>query len=496
MSLALQEMTRRFEADEAGRLRLAWEKRMADALAAGQREAGAIPPPIPHSSDYWHREDGDDCQIYSPNPAMDLAETEHDFLSYAAEETGQSTTDEKQQEIAARRAEIEAQSHEIAERLETVGVSAYRQTPFGIWQYAIHSRTFSKVPAFRRICLLPYVAWMLRGPMVSALEYFLDKHPFCRFWTFTSGKRVPIRIPANGPAEPLLRQRIAYLNRKISQLNALPFMKRAGLEIVFRSDEFGTPETNENGDLKSDAGSIERDADGIVWLHVHAHCVVYPKKGFIPPKQWADVLHRVKAFWGDHWDEGGGILTARECCKYVTKPGEMLKLTPAELGEIYRQTRRMKLVQPLGALKAEIAERAAAGKMLRPRNAGNGEGRIYEVAPNHNKQRRRTTAQKDLEAGQKFDAKEAGDFFRIIARSAPSFCGAGLKECRVTIMSAILPDEARVRAHPDVARLIAATEDAWQAGLYIRVHTCTPTVGARPPPDTQSQRLLAEIIAR
>jgi len=50
-------------------------------------------------------------------------------------------------------------------------------------------------------------------------------------------------------------------------------------------------------------------------------------------------LQKVKDFWGHNWDEGGAITTAREACKYVTKPAEMLKLSPAELAELYRQSR-------------------------------------------------------------------------------------------------------------------------------------------------------------
>lgn len=494
MSLTVAAMTQRMESDEAFRVRRAWQRDMDAACRSGQK-GEEIPAPLQFSSDYRHQMDGDAWALYQRNPALDLDEIENDFIRHSVEETGLSIPDEEQRRITDRLDELEAQSHELAERLETVGVPAYRQTPFGLWRYAIHSRTFRKIPAFRRICALPYVACNLRGSVVASLEYFLEKNPFCRFWTFSSGRRVPLRIPVFGPAEPLLRQRISYLNRKISKLNDQPFMKSAGLEIVFRSDEFGTPETDESGNLKGDAGTIERDPDGTIWLHVHCHCVVFPKKGYIPPKKWADVLKRVKGFWEHHWDEGGAIQTARECCKYVTKPAEMLKLTPAELGELYRQTRRMKLVQTMGALKKEIADRDGAGDVLRKIRTPNGEGRVYGVAKNHNRQRKRTTAEKNFQAAQAFDAKEAGDFFRVMSRSAPAFRGAGLKECAVVIMASRF-DEERVRSHPDVARLIEATRDAWLAGLYIRVHTCTPTVRGAAPPETCSQRLLPEIIAR
>jgi len=487
--MTYEEAKRLAESDDQSRAIKAWHDRIAAALQAGQKKAGIIPAPVCHSSDYWHEADGEAGALWSPNPAMDLAEVENEYFANAIEETGQSTTDEKQLEMVRRFEEIESQSHTLAERLESTGIPAYRQTPFGLWSYAIHSRNIRKIPAFRRVCILPYVAWQMRGPMVSALEYFLEKHPYCRFLTFTSGKRVPLRIPAYGPAEPLLRDRIAYLNRKISRLNAQPFMKAAGLEIVFRSDEFGTPETDENGNLKGDAGSIERDPDGTIWLHPHCHCVAWPKKGFIPPKKWAQLLKQIWAFWVHHWEEGGAIQTARECCKYVTKPAEMLKLSAAELAELYRQTRRMKLVQPLGALAAEIKAREEKNERLIKKATPNGEGRVYFEIKNWNKLRARTRAEKDFEEGKKFDAKEAGFFFRIMSRSVPSFCGAGLKECRVTIMATRF-DEEKIRAHPDIAALIEATADAWAAGVFIRVHTCTPTVRPGPPPESESQRLL------
>lgn len=484
MSLTASEIKRRADADEAYRIRQAWQKALDSAVRAGERKTGAIPGPIPPSSSYQHQIDGDYESIYSPNPAMDLEEVEREYLALCADETGDTIEDEKQLEIARRRDELEAQSHTMAERLESVGVSAYRETPFSVYHYAIHSRRLVKVPSFRRICLLPYVANSLRGPMVTALEYFLEKNPFCRFWTFTTGRRCRIGE---------VKVRLKKLHRRISLLNDQKFMRVAGLRIIFRSTELGTPERSENGEIRG--GDVERDGAGYVMLHPHAHCVVYPAAGHISRKKWEGVLKQVWKFWKHHWDDAGSIGTARECCKYVTKPGALLKLTPDELGELYRQTYRLKLIQPMAQLADEIGLRAEKRQRLVRKPAPNGEGRIYHVVRDWNRQPQRTKAEKDIDAALKLDRRERNDCLRVMSRSVPSFCGAGMKEPRVTILTCLW-NETAVRAHPLVARLIRETEDAWQAGLYIRVHTCTPTVREAPPPDSCSQRLLPDLASK
>ena len=431
---------------------------------------GRIPTRFPVSE----KDATEDAEIRALDTDHRIAETEAEYLALAIEETGQSTSDEKQAEIIRRFRQLKSQSHRLARRLKSAGVESYRDTPFAVYHFAIHSGTIVKVPGFRRICLLPYVAWMMRGPVVSALEYFLERNPFCRFWTFSAGPRVPL---------PQLRSRVKYLHRRISQLNAEPWMKELGLEIVFRSTEFGTIEK----ETAEDGGAIERDRNGRPMFHPHAHCIVLPTKGFIDPEKWAAMLRRVNEFWVYHWDEGGAIKSAAECCKYVTKPGDMLKLTPGELAQLHAAIFRLKLAQPSGALAAELADREERGERLVKKQTR--DGRVSREVLNWNKGRRKSKLDKDAEALAKVGRKSTGaDFCAVISRSVPSFCGAGLKEPRVTIMTNGPLDLERVRQIPLVRDLIAATADQWQAGrmaaLLIRVHTCTPTVGQsedRPP---------------
>ncbi len=423
---------------------------------------------------------------------------EGEYLGLCKARTGEALSDEVLKERRAASAELLAQSHEIAARMEagyreihaeecaeadlvarSAGADAvstvsniklqvcYRKTPFGVWRYFVHSGHVEKIPAFRRIHFIPYVAQSTRGAMLSALEFWLSRNLRARFWTFTSGIRVAL---------PFVRERVEWLHRELSRLNAQPFMKDNGVRIVFRSTELGTPETNERGDVLSNAGEIERDEDGQLYFHVHAHCVV-EVANYIPKAQWSALLSNVHAFWGHQWDEGGSIKDAREVCKYVTKPGEMLKLSPRELCELQAQLQGLHLVQPMGSLRDEIKARRehpeGARRLARKRTS---EGSVLVEVKDWNKFCRRTKEEKAQDAAAKLDRKQASAGARVLSRMLPGFGPSGVSEPRVMVMAQHW-NESEVRQLPVVARLIQATAHEFWAGSALRVHTCTTTVG-------------------
>ena len=64
--------------------------------------------------------------------------------------------------------------------MRLAGFDAFRDTPFRVYIIiSVHSGHVEKLPAFRRCMFIPYVAKQVRGPMLSALEYWLERHPFC-----------------------------------------------------------------------------------------------------------------------------------------------------------------------------------------------------------------------------------------------------------------------------------------------------------------------------
>lgn len=394
------------------------------------------------------------------------------FYQLAAAETGRIAPDEKLKKSRRDAAELIAQSHAIAEKMKPHGFDCYRDTPFGLYLYYVHSRHVEKLPGFRRVCFIPAVAQAIRRPMVAALEYFLEKNPLARMWVFTSGTPTPLCD---------VRERVKYLHRKISTLNAQDFMKETGAEIVFRATELGTPEWDSNG--QRTGGEIERDEAGNLFFHVHAHCIVKLKFGKIAPRRWEKLLKQVGAFWVHWWKDGsdeqsGIIRDAREVCKYVTKPGEMLKLSGAELCELQRQLSRLKLCQPLGVLAEEIKAREEHPEPKRIVRLNTPEGPVLTEELNWNKRPRRTKEEKNYAAGENLGARESKvDTLQVVSRLLPGFGPCGVSEPRVLILAQNW-DEAAARADVAVSGLVAATAEAFGAGMRksIRVHVCTSTV--------------------
>jgi hypothetical protein len=146
-------------------------------------------------------------------------------------------------------------------------------------------------------------------------------------WVFTSGDRVTLEG---------VRERIEWLHRRLSKLNAEPFMKAAG-GIVFRSTELG---------------EVARDEFGASNFHVHAHTIVSFREE-LSREGWTSLLKAVRSFWTFHFSDSKKIHQSREACKDVVKPGDLDQLTGRELVVLHRQLFRLSLVQPLGELQKQ-----------------------------------------------------------------------------------------------------------------------------------------------
>ena len=417
-------------------------------------------------------------------------EAESLYLADCKKETGMGASPEEVTRQQSERSEIREQSHTLARILEGEGVQAYRNDAFQLWIWHVHSKVAESIPNFRRICLLPYVAAIVRSSKLAALEYFLDRNPFCRFWTFTSGVRCRL---AN------LRPRIEYLHRKLNRL-AIWLRKKWAVDLVFRSTELGSVELTEN------AGGIEYDADGEPLFHPHTHCVIKPA-GYMQPEKWDAMIREIWLRWEHHWDAGKLIRNARECCKYVTKPGDMVRLgrrSPAALARLEAALHGLRLVAPLGELKREIRGRKDAKMTLR--RVRTPEGTVWNECPDHNKLAEQDEADREamfelhqatiadrIDAkgltGDGIDAPELAARWefegsvgkpvvalpcRVLARLRPAIGPRGIKEPRVVIGGEYVCRKT-VMNHPLVSRLWAETAEEWSAGCAISVHTGTST---------------------
>jgi len=478
----LAALTRAFRAAETH-----WDRN------ASRWRAPFVRPPIPARvvplGDAFTRREQRRLDLARETEFREKAEAVYSRL--VGDETGVSRSSEKQAEAVADEILLLDQTHSVAKRLEKMGVPTYRSGMWGLWHYGVHSGTVSSDPRFRRLCLLPYMAKRIRQPMLNALEAWFERHPFARLWTFTGGKRCRLSD---------VRERFRYIFRKLSRLNAEPFMREAGVSIVFRSGELGTPECSEDGTMRPDheAGCFERDEGG-VWFHPHIHCAVELTKGQIPKHRWARLLKSVWAFWGHHWDDGRAVRNARELCKYVSKPGEVLALTDPELAELHRQLFRLKIMQPMGSLAADIKRRDECRlRLVRERTR---EGCVWQEAPDwargvpgedgqefddevwmarerdfvHVDGKELLRLEHAANAARARNWSDGAQVCRVVSKSAPAWSPLGVKEPRVVVMGTYF-DAAFVASHPLVQRLRETTAAEWQAGVAIRVHTGTPTV--------------------
>lgn len=393
------------------------------------------------------------------------------FLESSIRETGNTAKPEALEKKRAENQLLKDQSHRIASILEANGIPAYQSGEHNIYIEYLHSGKVEQIPKFRRICFLPYVASRIRGPMVAALEAYLEQNPFARMWTFTSGKRVKTKD---------VRNTVTQFHRKLSKLAS--WLRTQGVEMVFRSTELGTPELE-----KPETGpesEIERDDSGNALFHVHAHTMVRLIDGPMTRERWDSLVKSVWKKWGHHWDAGESVRDCRELCKYVFKPGELLSLKDSELVELYHQLRRLKIVAPLGELRDDIKRRSES--KLRLVREPTPDGKVYREREDWNRElSKRNRAEKAHDNAVKagLTRKPDDDSPRIVAQCLPGFApGSTVKEPRVVVL-AKFRDREKVLAHPAVKELADLTRPYYHAGAraadFIRVHTGTPTVPAQ-----------------
>lgn len=482
----------RHREEERQTYRAVYASRMAAAAAAPWSTADREPRPKVESSieravrlySSLHYQEGctiDDKDWTDDTALKEAQEKASLYLELVKKHTGDTIPDEIQKQRREDSALLKQMSHQLAGTLETEGFPAYRKEQYSLYHFFVHSNHIEKIPAFRRVIILPYIAAMTRATLLSSAENFVQNNPFCRFWTFTSGKRCTVLQ---------VRDRVQKLHRRLSALNGQSFMKEAGIEIVLRSTELGTPEDGSEGsggEIQFEAVEIQTDknSEGLFpvshgeqepTFHPHAHCIVHLKKGQLPKRLWSNVLQSVWDYWGDQWHDGEIIEDARECLKYVTKPAEMLKLPPPILAELGRQLRRLKLAQPMGLLQEEIKARHDASPPRKLIRQSTPDGPVFREVIDWNRCDPSTKEERDREAAIRLDTGEPKAQTRVVARLLPAIGPYGVKEARMVILSNEALDVALLRQHAAIAPVIACSASEFFAGVAIRVHTCTPTV--------------------
>jgi hypothetical protein len=258
-----------------------------------------------------------------------LSRGERVYLKIVQDESGREIPEEAFEKKRAERDLLMAQSIHIADMLESVGVPAYGESK--LTMVGLLTGIEEPMIDFRNIVFIPAVAKRKRNRVLGDLEYFIQNHPFSRMWVFTSGTRCLIEQVAD---------RIREVHRRISKLNGKPFMKAAGISIVFRATELG---------------SLQR-VEGKPTFHIHCHAIVHLARK-LGKDAWSMLLGKVREWWQFHFADARKVEMAREACKYVVKPGDLLNLTGPELKALHGQLFKLHLVQSLGPLRDQRRDR-------------------------------------------------------------------------------------------------------------------------------------------
>ena len=259
---------------------------------------------------------------------------ERDYLNLCYKTAGTAVDFDKWNEAQVQRRLLQQVSREVADRLESVGFEARTGRDMSI--VGLQSRGILKLESYRDLRIIPEVARRKRRALLKDVEYWMAQRPFARMWTFTTGERCMIWE---------LRERLKWLHRKVSKLNATKFMKKAGASIVFRASELGEIKASEVG--------------GQFSFHPHAHCLV-DLRAKLSKTAWATLLSQVSEWWGPHWDESGKVCQPRELVKYLAKPFDLLKLNGSQLLELNEITGTSRMVEGLGSLRSERSARNKA----------------------------------------------------------------------------------------------------------------------------------------
>lgn len=419
------------------------------------------------------------------------------WLEIMCRDTGDAADPTKRAESELRRQDLRNLSLKIVQDLEAQGIECFRVDDVVIWVQGLHSGIVDVPPRFRRLTLLPAVAAQLRQPVLDAVGYFTQLRPMARTAVFTTGPRTKLSE---------LRPVIQELNRNLSKLN-YELRKRFAVEIALRSNELGSPEYDETGAARADAGEIARDLDGEPTFHVHAHVIMHHLGGQpLSREQWSELLRFIGERWPAWWKDCGVIEDPRELVKYITKPREIALLMPAEKARLYHQLLGLKMLQPMGALRKEIRSRRE--RLFTLDRVPTPEGRVWREVPDLNRRSPRRRAPDDDAALFEALLRHKGDPMKVRDAERPQIGQQCVKQPLVKELEArcaailrpgympgsLLREPRAVFFGPLVDATAAdrdercqfwrkATEQEWTAGrrlaeaaAAIRVHTCTPTV--------------------
>lgn len=197
---------------------------------------------------------------------------------------------------------IKKQSEELAQRLEKLGISAYRKNQGNFHKLGLLTDLDEELSLqFANILLIPSVAISKRSSLKKELSFWMENRlegaEYLRFLVVTGGENVPFFGD--------LRGHHGKMCEKIS--DAFQAMKeKYGAEIFFR----GTEET-----IGSDGVSINQ------------HFNILYRVPYLSGKRFSDFLKELLGLLGCQAKDSGVLKSASEVVKYVTKPNDISSMS-------------------------------------------------------------------------------------------------------------------------------------------------------------------------
>lgn len=222
-----------------------------------------------------------------------------------------------------REQELREQTFALAARLGAAGIECRQESDFAaLHLVGLASGEAREVVPWRHVKLLPEVMARDARQMLRQVEAFTSPIPPAqlRMWVLSWGW-VPV-------AE--LGAACKAMARMVSKLAAAPWLQAAGVEVLLRRTEF----TIQPG--------------GMVNLHCH---LVIQATAVLGGVEWQRLLDRVKALTPKHYLHDGRLRDVAEAVKYSFKPSELLAVETDMLSEIFRQTFKLRFLQPLGGFR-------------------------------------------------------------------------------------------------------------------------------------------------
>lgn len=228
---------------------------------------------------------------------------------------------------------IQAQTEEIADRLESLGIQA--RLPASITSISAVTLQEDTLDSFRPIRFLPAIAARERRPYLNAMRYWLETNPdakrYVRFAVVTYG--TPIRAGDD------LREAISDLTRRISRW-AHYVKKRFEIEVLYRGVEYTWK---------------DRDGSGEQTLHLHANVLYWPHR-HLKTAEWTDFLTISHDKLASHWKDNGRVNDVAEVVKYVIKPEDLGKLEDDDLVWLYENTFKKRVNAPMNTLREFVSK--------------------------------------------------------------------------------------------------------------------------------------------